>query len=58
VVGAVVAEVSPDGLGWHTLATATGTVPASVRVEFTAGEYGQGIADPGTAVFQDFNICP
>ncbi len=57
-VGAVVAETSPDGFTWQPLATVAGPVPVSVGVEFTAGEYAVGIPDPGTAVFEDFNICP
>jgi hypothetical protein len=55
---AVVGEVSPDGLTWQTILSAPGPVPTSVTLEFTSGEYGNGVPAPGTTTIEGFNICP
>jgi hypothetical protein len=54
----VAGDMSTDGFTWQTIGRAAGTIPTSVMLEFTAGEYGAGLADPGTAIIEDFNICP
>lgn len=54
----VTGDVSSDGHTWQTIGRAPGTIPSSVTLEFTAGTYGAGLADPGTMVIEDFNVCP
>ena len=54
----VAADVSPNGFTWQTIGRAPGTIPTSVIVQFTAGTYGNGLADPGKAAIEDFNVCP
>jgi hypothetical protein len=54
----IVGEMSPDGFTWQRIGSASGTLPTSVIVEFTAGTYGAGLPDPGMAIIEDFNVCP
>lgn len=54
----VAGDVSTDGHTWQTVGRAPGAIPTAVTLEFTAGTYGMGLADPGQMVIEDFNVCP
>ena len=57
VTNGVIGETSADAVTWNMLGRVPGPPPTMIRIDISAGTNGV-VANAGTAVFDNLNVCP